>query len=381
MPPYDAFAQDVWRHYQGPPVPSAPAPIRWRRHLVLALLTLVTMTLGHGWKFPVVFFLILFAHEMGHYVACRIYAVDASPPYFLPGIPAAITMLFGAPPLAFIPGTFGAFIRIRAPIPHRRALFDIGIAGPLAGFAMALLFLPAAVMEIQPIPTHLVHQFADGLSNPNLFRFAVPALRGFSDDTPYLAGDVFYAVWWGCLATMLNLLPIGQLDGGHVAYALFGRGYNRLAFPLLLVMWMLVVYSHWNFALMALLITFIGPRHPPLLAEGQGVGLTRMLVAVVGLATFVAAFNPMVPTISPPPRPRPTVRHPEDYVRAPAPEPPPTPADLDYRPLKAALRFSRNALVPSFMSSDAVSKANSEASMKHPSAKVPSIPRLTASMA
>jgi len=376
--PYDDFARAVAYANAPPPVfVRVRPPIRWRRHIVLGLLTLVTMSVGHGWAFPVVFALILFAHEMGHYIACRIYDVDASLPYFLPGIPA----FFG---VSLLPGTFGAFIRIREPIPNRKALFDIGIAGPLAGFMVTLAFLPAAVMEITP----LSHQEAMGggipISNPLIFKYAVPLLKGFSDGVPDASGasrPIFLAVWWGCLATMLNLIPIGQLDGGHVAYAVFGRRYNRLALPLMLVLWGLVVYSHFSFFLMAIIITLLGPRHPPLGEEEGSIGIGRKLLAVVGLLVFFLCFNPLAQTVSAPTK-RPIRHHrssPSDFAQNEGHDEAQAPSGR-YLPLNSALRFSMKARVPSFMSSDEARRPNSEASSRDPSAKPASSPPFTASI-
>ena len=153
---------------------------------------------------------ILGAHELGHYLACRYYDVDATLPWFLPA-PLPLT------------GTLGAFIRLREPIPNARALFDIAVAGPLAGFVVAVPLLAAGVAASKVIPLP-----DDGgglvLGDPLLFTLIERLHWGAIPD-----GDALYvhpmglAAWFGLLATALNLFPFGQLDGGHITYALFGR--------------------------------------------------------------------------------------------------------------------------------------------------------------
>ena len=153
---------------------------------------------------------ILGAHELGHYLACRYYDVDATLPWFLPA-PLPLT------------GTLGAFIRLREPIPNARALFDIAVAGPLAGFVVAVPLLVAGIAASKVIPLP-----GDGgglvLGDPLLFTLIERLHWGAIPD-----GDALYvhpmglAAWFGLLATALNLFPFGQLDGGHITYALFGR--------------------------------------------------------------------------------------------------------------------------------------------------------------
>lgn len=320
MPSYDDFAQAVYEHYGVAPERSRRRPpIRWRRHIVLFLLTFASMSLGHEWQFPVALMAILLAHEMGHYVACRYYGVDASLPYFLPAFPAFIPGLFH---ISWWAGTFGAFIRIRERIPSRRALFDIGIAGPLAGFAVCLMLMPAAILEvdthIKPIPDTVD---VDIIHDPLIIRGLIPLMRGVPYSPLYESGPIFMAVWWGCFVTLLNLLPIGQLDGGHVAYALFGRRYNRMALPLLALLWGFVIYSGGGLLLMALLITMVGPWHPPVVREREGLGPMRGLLAVIALAVFVACMLPVRfiehrPAASPPDIPTPS-----NYARLAPPAP------------------------------------------------------------
>src|SRR5690349_2360736 len=161
---------------------------------------------AQGAKFSAALLAILFSHEMGHYLACRYYKVSATLPYFIP-----------APPL-FLTGTFGAFIKIRSAIPSRRALFDIGLAGPLAGFVVAL---PIAVIGVLTTGTPLPP--GDGwmfFNDPLLFRF-ISKLAGIPLDANMPPNPYYMAAWIGLLVTSLNLMPVGQLDGGHGTFSLF----------------------------------------------------------------------------------------------------------------------------------------------------------------
>ena len=231
-----------------PPVRTEPATgaallAEWRTPLLLLVLTaLSTLTTGalqhgvevggigelfalpftrpldllRGWDFALPLMAILFAHEMGHYIAARLHRIDVSPPYF---IPMPLTLF----------GTMGAVIRMRGRIESRRALLDVGAAGPLAGMVVALpvLVYGIATSPVTPLPAAGTF-IMEGRSV--LYLAILYALKG-----PIPAGhDVFltptaFAGWAGLLVTMINLLPIGQLDGGHVAYALLGRRQNALA--------------------------------------------------------------------------------------------------------------------------------------------------------
>jgi membrane-associated protease RseP (regulator of RpoE activity) len=230
---------------------------------------------------------ILGAHEMGHYIACRWYGVRATLPYFIP-VPL--------PPV----GTFGAFIKIKSPIPSRRALFDIGIAGPLAGFAFAI---PAAFIGHYFAEPSIVTEFSKGdfqFNDPLLFQFLLRALHL----PPMLEPNpVWWAAWVGVFMTALNLLPVGQLDGGHVTYAVFGRRGHRLtAWASYATVIALAVFSvksgMWNWVVFAALLTLvIRLGHPPVVDEGEPLGLARILVAIIGLLVFVLSFMPFPITI------------------------------------------------------------------------------------
>ena len=164
----------------------------------------------HGLWYGGTVIAILGCHELGHYFACRYYDVDASLPYFLPF------------PLSLV-GTFGAFIKIREPIPNKAMLFDIGIAGPIAGFVVTVpaLFIGVAMSHVVRVPPDFVGW---ELGEPLLFQLAAKLLWGTIPDGYSLnMHPMAFAAWFGMLATALNLFPIGQLDGGHISYAVLGR--------------------------------------------------------------------------------------------------------------------------------------------------------------
>lgn len=223
--------------------------------------------------------LILSAHEMGHYVACRIYGIDASLPFFIPGLPVPF-------------GTFGAVIRIRAPITTRRALFDIGVAGPIAGFVVAIPVLlyglwHSTVSSLPPPEGTLILPLSPMLTL--LVALVLPADQG----SVILTHPSVAAAWLGLFATFLNLLPIGQLDGGHMVYALSRRAHqttSRLALPALIVAGLLFGGEH--LIVFGVLLMLLGTRHPPVLDESGQLGRARIAVAWLGLVIFLLCFTP-----------------------------------------------------------------------------------------
>ena len=227
---------------------------------------------------------ILGCHEMGHYVACLKYGVIATRPYFLP-VPIPLT------------GTFGAFIRIKSRIPTKTALFDIGIAGPLAGFAVAVpaLFLGLMLSRVDHLPQD--RSMLVELGEPLLFKFAawmvwgtVP--QGYSVNMHPMA----FAAWFGLLATALNLFPIAQLDGGHIAYAVLGRRSTIVTFVMIGVAVALCFTSSswivWTLLLLAM-IFFLGPHHPPTLYDDEPIGRGRVVMAAVAMVILALCFTPV----------------------------------------------------------------------------------------
>ena len=225
---------------------------------------------------------ILGCHELGHYFACRYYDVDASLPFFLP-VPVVMT------------GTLGAFIRIREPIRTKRMLFDIGIAGPIAGFAVALpaLFLGLSMSRVVRLPPSFTGY---ELGEPLLFQLVSKLLWGTPPEGYSLnLHPMAFAAWFGLLATALNLFPIGQLDGGHISYAALGRRSTYVTFAMIGVAIALTYFSTswlvWTVLMIGMLVAF-GPRHPRTFDEHLPLDRTRVVLAIFALAMFIVCFTP-----------------------------------------------------------------------------------------
>jgi len=263
------------------PWPPPPKRSFWRdygRNALLFVLTALSVYLAGGPLLALGLLSILVAHEMGHYVACWLYRVDATLPFFIPF------------PISFV-GTLGAFIRIRSPIPNRRALFDIGVAGPLAGFAVCLPVLALGVAEAQAVP-YVSDEGGLFLGEPLLFQWGVHLLR---DPTPQgmtlSLGPLGLAAWFGLFVTALNLIPIGQLDGGHVTYALLRRRAWSISW---IGSWVCVALGYFgpNWLVWAVLVRILGRRHPPTLDDASPVGSGRAWVGLLSLAVFACCFVP-----------------------------------------------------------------------------------------
>jgi membrane-associated protease RseP (regulator of RpoE activity) len=297
------------RLYQ-PPLSATPPrrePI-WRSLALFALTVLTTMWAGRihyagfyfdpanpqfPWSFWELFLLgawysvpilaILGAHELGHYYACRYYRVDASRPYFLP-MPLLLT------------GTLGAFIRIRQQVRSKRELFDIGIAGPIAGFLVAVpvLLVGASMSRLVELPTDGAVEF---FGEPLLVQFAIWLNFGSRPEGyDVIFHPMAFAAWFGLLATALNLFPIGQLDGGHISYAVLGRKSTIvtlasvatvIALTFLSLSWIL-----WA-ALMVVMLLAFGPRHPRTFDEDVPLDPARKWLAAFALLIFVLCFTPV----------------------------------------------------------------------------------------
>ncbi|HET9533253.1 MAG TPA: site-2 protease family protein [Blastocatellia bacterium] len=241
-----------------------------------------------GLLFSFTLLTILGAHELGHYFACRYYGIRATLPFFIPA-PPAITPF----------GTFGAVIKIKEPIRTRRALFDIGIAGPLAGFVFAipasfvgLLFAKAALP-----PTTGGIQFNDPLMFMVIMElFGLPK---WIDWNP-----VYWAAWGSLLVTALNLFPVGQLDGGHVLYAVAGPRIHKWVSAIVCASLALLaglslawhgspVWLLWTLVLLFLLKV----GHPPVM-EDEKLGWARIALAVLAALVFLLCFMPFPITIT-----------------------------------------------------------------------------------
>jgi len=250
-------------------------------HSALFLLTIASTWLLDGWPYSVTILSILGCHELGHYVMCRYYDVDASLPYFLP-FPFALT------------GTLGAFIRIREPIPSKRMFFDIGIAGPIAGFAVAVPALVAGVALSHVVPISA----GDGwwFGEPLLIKIVTRMIWGpLADGFTLEMHPVAFAAWFGLLATAINLFPFGQLDGGHISYAVLGRASTYVTIAMVGVALVLAYTSMswraWTVLMIVMLFAF-GVRHPRTYDEHEPLDRTRLWFAAFAVLMFALCFTP-----------------------------------------------------------------------------------------
>jgi membrane-associated protease RseP (regulator of RpoE activity) len=235
--------------------------------------------LWRGVPFAGTLLFILVTHELGHYVLSRIHRVPASLPLFIPGPPHFI-------------GTFGAIIRLRGPILHRRALFDIGVAGPLAGFVAAVIALIVGLNLSTVVDRAATYGLQ--LGEPLLLQFISWLVIGsLPPEADVVLHPIGFAAWFGLFVTSLNLIPIGQLDGGHVAYALWGHRQRTMAFamvPLLIVLG----FAGWpGWFLWAFMAGLWGLGHPPVLDPHVPLGRSRTVVGWLTMAVFVLTFAPV----------------------------------------------------------------------------------------
>lgn len=242
----------------------------------------------HGLPYATALVLILLAHEMGHYLACRRHGVSSTPPYPIP-FPIPVFPSFG---------TMGAFIKIRSPFLDRVQLFDVGVAGPLAGMAVCLPVFVVGLALSAPyraLDAHGVYYvFGDSAVTWGLISLFFPT------DAPVALHPLGWAAMFGFLATSVNLLPIGQLDGGHIVYALFGRSWHRI------ISWAcwaaLVGVSAYALARyrttvgylpFAVVLLFLRVRHPPTLEDSTPPGPFRFKLGLLALIVFLATFIPV----------------------------------------------------------------------------------------
>lgn len=245
--------------------------------------------LKHGLSFSLSLLFILTSHEMGHYVACRIYGVDATLPFFIP-----------TPPMLGPAGTFGAFIKIVSPLPSRRATFDIGVAGPIAGFIALIPVAIIAFFTIQqtaPEPAQSAEISQLVFSDPPFFHL-LAWVGGINPNLPMKPNAFYAAAWIGLLVTALNLIPSGQLDGGHAIYAVFGEKVHywtgRIAFVVMVILAIAGFYfynSPSGLLFAVLLGIMMRIRHPEPL-DNTPLDLKRIIVAVLTLLIFILCFTP-----------------------------------------------------------------------------------------
>lgn len=264
-------------------------PVKYATLLADAVHQLFTLpgNLTYGLSFSISLLFILISHEMGHYIACRIYKVDATLPFFIP-----------TPPLIGPAGTFGAFIKILSPMPSRRAVFDIGVAGPIAGFIALLPIAVIGLATMQIASPEMVANSQGGLvfSDPLMMKMFA---YFFGIDLKFGVGNAFYfAAWVGLLVTALNLIPSGQLDGGHAIYAVLGKRVHywtgRIAFVVMAVLSVLGMYfysSPSGFLIAIILGIMMRIGHPQPLDQTP-LDPKRKVIAFLTLVVFVLCFVP-----------------------------------------------------------------------------------------
>ena len=290
-------------------------------HIILFILTVITtfvtgLSFGgdiiSAVSFSVALLFILGSHEMGHYYYGKKYGVDITPPYFIP-----------APPFISPIGTFGAFIKIKSPISTKRGLFDIGIAGPLAGIVATVPVLIIGI-KLSTIVEMSEHMETGGLV------LGTPIIMSIFSDIFYgpipegydlFLHPVAFAGWVGLFVTALNLIPSGQLDGGHITYALFSKRYHRyISLAMIVLLFIFGVGSEvfldagenflgngfswfaqsipsfegWpGWILWAVLLIIMGTRHPPTMYEDTDLSWKRRGLGLLSLLIFIGCFTPM----------------------------------------------------------------------------------------
>jgi membrane-associated protease RseP (regulator of RpoE activity) len=248
-----------------------------------------------GLPFSVPLISILLAHEFGHFWACKYYGMRCTPPFFLPI------------PISFA-GTLGAFIKIKSPFLHKRALFDIGIAGPLAGFLFILPTLWIGISRSILVPKGTYPPGVWIFGEPLIFRLFGLIVLGYSPEQQDMgAHPMAMAAWIGLLATSFNLLPIWQLDGGHIAYAIFGSSLQKKISVVAIAAMILAAFMQWPpsvtllvFAIVLLVVGGIRFRflHPPTLMDEGNLGVGRLILGLLAFLILILSFTPVPVTIS-----------------------------------------------------------------------------------
>ena len=285
-------------------VPPRPVPPRTipRIHIVLFGATLLTTTLAGtfqaggnplsdpsalvlGLPFALTLLLILLSHEMGHYILARIHGVWASLPYFIPGPP-------------FFVGTFGAFIRMKSAPANRAALFDIGAAGPWAGVVVAIpaVIIGLALSEVKPLgpPSSGGIILGDSLLFSALITLVLDVTP---DEVRVILHPIALAGWFGLFVTFLNLLPVGQLDGGHVVYSLFGPAHGWVSRAFLLVILVLGFQGWQGWFVWVALLAVLGIDHPPTADSVLSLDRKRTIYGWCTVGLFVLTFTAVPITI------------------------------------------------------------------------------------
>jgi len=231
-----------------------------------------------GIPFSLTLMIILLSHELSHYFSSRKHGVEATLPYFIPA------------PTIF--GTFGAFIKMKSPIVTRKALIDIGASGPIAGFIISVIATIIG-LNMSEIVSSAQAKGALNLGDSLLFSLLSRIVLGVApSDSDILLNPVAFAGWIGLFVTSINLIPVGQLDGGHIAYALFGEKHNRLSFILIFVMGLFGLFLWEGWFVWAVLLLILGLRHPPVIYWEVPLDSKRKFIGWLALVIFILTFIP-----------------------------------------------------------------------------------------
>ncbi len=253
---------------------------RYTLHIILFILTVASTLIVGGPAYSFAIILILLGHEMGHYLTSRRYGIRATLRFFLP---------FPLPPF----GTLGAVIRMESTVSTRKALFDTGVAGPLTSL---LLSIPAIVIGLrlsELIPASQVKEGVLRLADPPLFSLIQRLVLGeISENYEILLHPIGFAGWVGLFVTALNLLPIGQLDGGHIAYALFGRKSRLISLIAIAVMTFITIFYNPRWLLLLILMILFGFRHPAPMDDQTPLDGKRKLIGAFAFLAFLLSFTP-----------------------------------------------------------------------------------------
>jgi membrane-associated protease RseP (regulator of RpoE activity) len=303
LPPHGEGEErpEVVPRWYGPyrPFLGSPPPRPWHPPsqvalcLALFLATALSTALTNGPAYAAAVMVILLCHEFGHYSMCRRYGVRSTLPFFIPFFPVPLPFK-ELPVLASPFGTLGALILMRQRIASRKAIFDIGIAGPLAGLVPSIIALiyGLAHSTLTPSLPHALGQMNLGDSLLLLGLQAVvtaPPPPG----TELMLHPVGYAGWAGLFLTSLNLLPAGQLDGGHIVYGLFGRRARLVTWVVLGLVLVLALFHHEWVVLAALLFLFARRGHPPSHDEDVPLDRRRRALGIFAMVVFILTFTPV----------------------------------------------------------------------------------------
>jgi membrane-associated protease RseP (regulator of RpoE activity) len=302
MRPFSSPPREYNSNGWNPLGPSARRRPNYHTHILLFLMTVVTTVVAgmiweglnpiehlrqfyRGLPYAGTLLAILFCHEMGHYLTARYFGMDVTWPYFIP-----------MPPPIFMVGTLGAFIRMKSPPHHRRALLYIAAAGPIAGFCVALpaviyAYSTSAVMPIPAADGRLYYEFGEPLLLQIVGRLLVgPIPNGYA----LQINSVGVAAWFGLLVTMLNLLPVGQLDGGHIVYALLGRQARYISWGVIGALLCMGFFFHPLWFVWAVIgYVLVRLRQPVILDHHSPLSRRSQAIAGIALVIFVLCFMPV----------------------------------------------------------------------------------------